>query len=442
MVTTPSHEAQRVEAASREQAGIQPGETNAAALDVVADGAPQDPGPAVPPLAPQPAAEPAPRETPPAVSAFDRKRDAISARFRTERTADADADRDDVSDFARSGLPPEIAAPPPAPQAPQDDLQPPADDVDPAPEPAPAAPPRIKVKVHGKEQELPLEEIVAHAQKSLAAENILDEAKSKLKEFDGILEQARNKVARPDLPANTTPDTRTQGSDQPAATTEPPNQEDPYGKLIETIQFGDPSEARELLRNTIDTATTHTVQQELLQQRLRDEGARAAKTLKDFQDSHPDLAKDPMARAAIESKMFELQLADITALGLDPARIRPDGLPPTPGDIANAHRFYRANGFNVLTPQALLEQARDNFLEWKGVKTQTPDDPATPPRAAPRIDVTVDRTQRRAAIPQQPARTAAPRPDPQATPQPRDRSSIVNAEKARRAKLRGQAIGL
>jgi hypothetical protein len=88
----------------------------------------------------------------------------------------------------------------------------------------------------------------------------------------------------------------------------------------------------------------------------------------------------------------------------------------------------------------MLEEATDKFLDWKGVKKQPAAE--TTPKVAPRVEVTIDRTARRAAIPQQPSRTAAPRPDPQANAQPRDRSSIVEAEKARRAKLRGQNLGI
>jgi len=70
----------------------------------------------------------------------------------------------------------------------------------------------------------------------------------------------------------------------------------------------------------------------------------------------------------------------------------------------------------------LLKTARDDFMNWKGVKEQ----PADPARAAPRVEVTVDRQQRRTAIQQQPSRTVAPKPDAitQAAP-PRDRSAIV-----------------
>jgi len=214
-------------------------------------------------------------------------------------------------------------------------------------------------------------------------------------------------------------------------------------KLIETIQFGDPEEARALLGSTIAQQTTAAVQSELLAQRFRDEGARAAKTLKDFEDANPDIAKDPRARAAIEVDIFDQQTEDLKAIGLDPARIRPDGLPPTPGDIAEAHRYYRAQGMNVRSPATMLENATKSFLDWKGVATKPAADPTPAPttKVAPVVELTVDRANRRAAVPQQPSRTAAPRPTPQPAAQPRDRSSIVESMKRTRSLARGQVLG-
>jgi hypothetical protein len=442
MVTTPDKVAQEAEAAARQAAGASPGETTAAALAVVEHGAPQDPGPAHPAPTGTPPAEPQ-RPVPEPKSKFDSKRDEITARFRTDRLAEAEEAPDDISAFTRSGLPPELAPEPAA--EPAEPAEPPAEGEPAAPEP----PQLIKLKVHGKEIELPLDQVIAKAQIAVAADNVLDEAKTKLGEVNSLLAQTRDKVARGDQQSG-------QHQPQPQPTAQPaqpqpapadlPNQEDPLDKLIESLQFGDTQEAKTLLRKTIAEAATspeviaQTVQQQMLNERIRDDGARAAKVLLDFKEKHKDLAEDPMAQAAMEATMLQMQTADLTALGLDPNRIRPDGLPSTPGDIARAHQFYRAQGMNVRSPQTMLEESRDKLLEWKGIKQQPTAEPT--PKPPPRVEVSVDRTARRAAVPQQPSRTAAPRPDAQANPAPRDRSSIVEAEKARRAKLRGQNLGI
>lgn len=409
--------AQQAESDARTKAGIDPGE-NAHALDVVDDvgGAP-DPGPA--PRVPQDDAAP----LPPARSRFDQRRDEIVARYRTERTVEADADRDDISDFARSGLPPDFD---PQPE-PEPESQP-----EPQPQPGPQT---VRVKVHGQEMDLPLEDVIAKAQIALASENLLDETKSRLKEVDSLLAATRANVARADQPGQHQARPQSTQTTEPALDpgADPEHHEDALAKLIETLQFGDPAEARQLLQNTIAESSTKAVQEQLLIQRVRDEGARSAKVLKDFMTSHADLAKDPMAQAAIERQVYDLQIEDLKAIGFDPANIQTPSGVVTPADIADAHRYYRANGYEIRKPEALLEAATASFLTWKGVKTDLPN-PADPaPKAPPRIEVSVDRTARRSAIPQQPARTAVPRQDPQqATPQPRDRSAIVQQEIARR----------
>jgi hypothetical protein len=108
-----------------------------------------------------------------------------------------------------------------------------------------------------------------------------------------------------------------------------------------------------------------------------------------------------------------------------------------------AHRWYRAEGFQVRTPADLLERATGDFLEWRGVKKKDePVDPATP-KAAPRIEVTVERTQRRQTIPQQPDRAVAARTPAQPTPpvSEADRSAIVQEMLRRRNLPRGR-VGL
>jgi hypothetical protein len=425
-MAVPSKADQTAEGTAREltakKLGVQPGEGEGA-LDVVDDVVVDIVQPAAPPPAPE--AEPS-LPTPRA----DKKRDEIISRFRADRTAREEEERDEITEFARTNaLPPEFQ--PPAPPEPtQADA--PGEDADPAevtpaaepePEPLPTAT-TVKVKVNGEERELSLDQVIAKAQIALASEGILDEVKSLKKHYEGLVGQPN--VARPDQHGHHAEPNRTQSpeTDPPAApTAADPNQDDEFGKLIETIQFGDPAEAKTLLAQTIGRAVAEAVPKvvstALQSDRLKDEGARTAKVLKDFEQSHPELAKDPMARAVIERRIYDLQVEDIRKLGVDPAAIG-NGAPAV---IADAHKYYRANGFAVRLPSQMLQQATDDFLEWKGVaKTNEPAPPAT--RGTPRIDV--DRSARRAAIPQQPSRTAAPRAVPAPTaPAPRDRSQIV-----------------
>jgi hypothetical protein len=269
-----------------------------------------------------------------------------------------------------------------------------------------------------------------------------------LNDVNTLLRETQNRAARPapggepHSPANAAQPTGT-----PTEPAEAQPQGDPFGKLIETIQFGDPEEAKQLLQKTIGMTTAQMVQAGLQQARFRDEGARAAKTIKDFEAAHPDIAKDSKARAAIEQDIYDQQRVDLEEIGVDPNTLRQDGLPATPADISNAHRWFRVEqGMTSLsTPQQMLEKAHDSFLEWKGIKKATPavTTPTTPTTPQPRVApvVHVDRAARRQAIPQQPSPTAAPRPAQAPTPAPQTmdgrRSSIVQAMKSKRAVLRG-----
>lgn len=426
-------------------AGTDPG-MNAQALDVVDD---LSPGDGAPPRTLGPTGEPAPqRPLPPAKSAFDTKRADIINRFRTSRTEEADKDRDDISDFTRSGLPPEFA-PEPAP-APAAELA--GETGEEPPLEAPPVTQKYKVKVRGEEIEMSQEDLIAHAQKSLAGESYLEEGKSKLKEIDALYREVKNNGQRAGQEGeHHAPPQRTQATEpQPQAAADPadPNTTDDtqIERLLEQLQFGaDPAEAKTLLRNTIATEAVKVarpmVQEELLNDRLRDEGARTQKVLADFLGKHKEIAEDPKARAVVEYDMYEQQLADLHAIGIDPNTFElPHGGPPTPGDIAQAHRYYRAKGYGMKTPQTMLEKAVENLQSWRGVKT--PEPAADPGKAPPRVDVTVERSARRQAAPQQPTRTVAPNPggDPPAAPQPRDRSSIVQSMAQRRNAPRGRIV--
>ncbi len=430
-MAAPSKADQDAEFVARTNAGVEPGER--LATDVIDDAGGDPPAP----RGTEPGDTTA-RPLPPVRNVNDDKRSAIINKFRTDRAQIAAEQTDDISDFTRSGMPPEFAQPN-APVIDQGD-----DEVGQGqqqPDPQQPEPRRFKLKVHGQDVELTEDEMIAKAQIALASDNILDEAKSKSRELDTILTDARNRVARVDPPnTNQVRQPNTQTAEETEVGDDAPANQGNIDNLIEAIQFGDPEDARQKLEKTIESTARTIVTQTLEQQRFTDEGARTAKVLKDFEDSHADIAKDPMARAAIEAEVLNQQVEDIKALGVDPATLRPDGLPPTPGDIANAHRWYRTKGFKVTAPAELLEKSTNKFLEWKGVKpANKPAEPA--PGAQPRVDVTVDRTARRQAIPQQPNRTASPKPAQQQQPAlPRDRSSIVKDMMLKRAAPRGKIV--
>lgn len=420
-MAAPSKAEQVRESQDRQAAGVDPA-LNAAALDVADDGPRGDDG-----ASPQRtvlADDPQQRTAPPVRNANDDKRADIISRFRTQRSEDK-AD-DEVTGFERSGMPldveyennPEVV----------DEQTPEVAD----------APQTIKLMVHGKEIEMSFEDVLAKAQIAMASDNVLGAAKDRLKEADLILEQMKEKAARAGQGGqHQPPQNNAQATELQQLPEDGVEHHDPVLKeLVETLQFGDPEKAQELLRNTIADQVARTtnsvVAQTLQNQRLTDESARAVKVLKAFEEKHPDLATDKRARAAIESDVVDLQVEDIRGLGIDPNTLRKDG-PVTPADIALAHRWYRANGFKVRAPDKMLEVATKSYLDWRGVKTEQTQPAKDDNKAPPRVDVTVDRGARRQAIPQQPNQASIrPRAPAQQQPdKPRDRSEIVQQMKLR-----------
>lgn len=438
-MAAPDKTAQEAEAKQRAEAGIDPA-LNAGAIDVIDDVAGADDAA---PRARADAPAPEPRPAPTVRNANDDKRNAIIDRFKAGRTTANAENTDDISDFTRSGMPPEFAEP--VEELIEEEAAPAAA------APAPAAPTKHKLKVRGVETELTLEEVIAQAQIALAGDDYLGEAKGKLKEVEDLIRET--KAQRGAAPEQHQPrQTPAQNDEQVTTEAADPQHpgEDRIAKLLETIQFGDPEEARTLLRDTIaeeaTKAASGVVDARLQQDRLKDEGARTQKALTDFLADNAEIANDRKARAVIEQNMFEQQVEDIKALGIDPATIPTGhGGPPNAGDIAEAHRWYRSEGFTVKSPKDMLVTAVADYKAWKGggpAPTPTPTPAAADPtRAAPAVAITVDRAARRATAPQAPSRSAVQQRAPAPPPAPaRDRAAIVRSMVEKRNAPRGRVL--
>lgn len=371
----------------------------------------------------------------------DSKRDEIAARHREQRNTEAEDTSDEISEFARSGLPQEFA-PQPEPEEVIDEQQQEAP-IEAQPEPQPQ---KRKLKIRGEEKEYTEEEIIAAAQKSLAGESYLDEGRSKLAEIDRLLSDTRTRATHQAQPGIHPAEQNVvqPGEQQPAEADPQHPEEDALAKAVELIQYGDPTEARTYLDKAVEERATRVASQVVqtsLQSRLvQDEVSRSQRQLADFEAQHPELSSDPMARAVIERTVYDLQVEDLKNIGFDPSQ---HGL-HTPAQIAQAHLQARVEGRNVRQPGTLLGTATETFQTWRGPQPKAadaqPTDPNPQPEPQPRVQVRVERDQRRQAIPQQPSRSAAPRPvsSQPAAPQVRDRSAIVQDMKARRGLARGQ----
>lgn len=286
-------------------------------------------------------------------------------------------------------------------------------------------PRRREVTVRGKKQLLTDDEILAAAQKTLAGDSYLEEAKALLAEAKTIR-------------AERTGATRQHPDGEMGAHDELDPAEDPSAQhpeplpvdLVQKLQFGDPEEAAKELAEYIDRRTekkaANAVKTSGVERAFDQDHQRSQKALKAFTDANPDLANDRIAAMAIEQGMYDLYKEDILKLGF----VTEDKLPRTNQELANWHRFYRVNGYEMRNTSDLLEASKGKFLEWRGEKPGQQSQQRTQ-KTAPRISVSVDRDQRRQAIPLQPSRASAPRRDTTA-PVPGDRSAVVaNMRKAR-----------
>ena len=432
----PTKQQQMAEARRNNQANPRPVNGQEVPSDPVADNT----GPeGDPPVERQARAEPQHTEPAPRQQTVRKDaRDDIVKNFRESRNQQVDDDADEINRFTRSGMPPELLALEDAVLEPQDPLQDDDGAAEEIPEDEPleeAPPPKRKLIIRGKELEVTEEELIALAQKAAAGDDYLDEAKRKLKEVDELMKPL--KAGRDSQTQTQSGQNNQQQTGQDQQQVDDAHSVDPFRKLVEAIQFGDLEDAAKQFQTVVSTRTSQEdtrkiASEQLEQERMRNEAIRSQKILKDFEGQHPDLAKDENAFAVMRARLIQLQRDDLKGLGLDEAQI-----PQSGDEIANWHMWYRQKGHSVRDVDVLLKTARDDFMNWKGVKEQ----PADPARAAPRVEVTVDRQQRRTAIQQQPSRTVAPNPDAitQAAPA-RDRSAIVQDMINARGKPRMKVI--
>lgn len=295
------------------------------------------------------------------------------------------------------------------------------------PDAEPAAPrPTRRLIVRGQEIELTDDEILARAAKVTAADSYLKEARD-------LLEEAKSIKAGRAGPSPRHPGEQTRAYDD--AETDPFAQDDgsqhpenPLRDVVESIQYGDPEEAAAKLQRAIDETADKKAEQRQLKRLLDNDLAKSQRALNDFVAANKELADDKMAARAIESALYDIYEEDIIKLGV----VDPDQIPQDPATKANWHRFYRVNGHPVRTAAEALEEAKSRVMRWRGT-------PAAPQRQQPAEKtsprVVVDRTERRAAIPNAPMRSVAP-PRPSADqPTKTPASSVIQRMRAARGQV-------
>jgi len=363
----------------------------------------------------------------------DEQRDAIVANFRRQREGRAQEETDnadEIAEYMRSGGMPKEFQDAFVDQEPQADAGQ-VEEVHAEPEPQPQ-PRKIKIKVNGRELELTEEELIARAQMNEAADERLSEAKTILNEVKGL---KRDLESRPSPTATPAAD-RAAPEDQTPPTVDP-NQVDPFKDVTEALLYGDPEQAAGKLRQLMTTVVPSLARQTSDAEHRQTEHNRSRMHAQNFEKANEDLATDDFAAGAIKSRVFANQRKDLVDMGLDPAK-----LPKSDTDIANMHLTFRSDPKTsgiVRSFDKLLDDAKTDFVKWRGGPEPKPTNGngAQPhQRTETPIQVSVNRDDRRRAIPTQPSRTAVVRQVPPAAEQPKTRPQII----AEMRKSRGQPV--
>jgi hypothetical protein len=358
------------------------------------------------------------REKPILASPQDIKRAAIAARFKADGSTptafDGDLNRPEnlYGTAAQEVIEPE-------PTAGDDPI---IGDVQPVAQPA-----KRKLNIRGTVVEMTDDELVAAAQKTLAGDSYLEDARKILDEAKTIkAERAGRDPQHPEGRSSTQDDEL-----DPDATDRSQHPEDDMESLIEELQFGsDRKGAAKRLKEVIQSEAAKSANEGHQARLFNNDLARSQQALADFKAANPDLEADPLASRAIEQLMYDQYREDIIKLGVvDEAQI-----PSDPRTLANWHRWYRVNGQAVRSTPDLLNGAKEKFAAWRGTSSKPA--PQAQRQAPPRVEINVDRDSRRQAIPLQPSRAVTPRRDAVANPPKSTDSDVV--KQMRRA--RGQPV--
>lgn len=280
------------------------------------------------------------------------------------------------------------------------------------------------IKVRGKDVTLTESQLIERASKVEAADSYLDEGRALLEAAKTIRQERTGRDPQHPEDRTEAQDDRTEENDR--QTSRRPGID--LKAVVEEIQFGDPAVAAEKLAQAINNVATTQVNEGHVARLVSNDLARSKLDLKAFADANPDIASNEIASAVMEQSIYKVFREEIKALGVDEAQI-----PKDPKTLADWHRLYRVHGHTVSKPAEVFEKAKTMLDAFRGA----PAAPKPAPRKGEaRVQVNVDRTDRRMAIPVQPSRAVAPRRDAPVVKQEDSRKSAV--QEMRRA--RGQPV--
>lgn len=283
-----------------------------------------------------------------------------------------------------------------------------------------------KITIRGQVVELTDTQLIERASKVEAADSYFAEGRALLE----AAKQVKKELAAPDSQHPDGRQAADDGQDRDTRATPRRPGEDTL-EVVKDLQFGDPEEAADKLNRLIDARADQRANEGHLQRLVNNDLAKAQKSLRDFTAANPQIANDEDASMLMENHIYKIYRDDIAKLGVvDEAQI-----PKDPKTLADWHRYYRVHGQPVSSIPDVLSRAKEHVVKRLGVSGEPPQ-PVVRPKGAPNVEVNVDRTARRAAIPNQPNRAVAPRRDAQAPQGKTPASNVIND--MRRA--RGQPV--
>lgn len=349
-------------------------------------------------------------------------RAAIAAGYRASRTQASGAPAEDVDPnalAARYGTD-VVAAPAPAPTA-----------------TAPAAPADIapdtlvKVKINGVERTMPYSEVLARAQKVESADAYLSDAKRLKNEVETALAKA--------APIKT--ETGNDGQDDAPSSIGAPGAPSIPGKgtkvdrevltkVAEAISLGTTEQGAEALGELIEKVAQPAASVDISSQveiaiAAREVNREFTEAADAFVRKYPDLATDPILQAVGGQLLATEMVKDLIAAGLDKDVIAKQM--PTTAHVRTYYESMRVQRPSFGRPMKELmaaAEAAPQFQKLTGGQT-------------PALSVNVDRSDRKAALPPQPAHRSPPALQQQngnaAPPDlPAKRSSVVQQMQAQR----------
>jgi hypothetical protein len=290
---------------------------------------------------------------------------------------------------------------------------------------------KFTIKVRGQDVHLTEAELLERASKVEAADSYLAESRDLLDQARQIRRDNRERdPADPHRPEDR--NNAQNNQTDPSLSADPQHPEDELEGAIEEVRYGtDSKEAANKLRHVISKEADKAADDRQLRRLIGNDDAKSTKALKAFQESNPDLANDPNAQLVIARNIFSIQRKELIEAG-----IKEDQLPKDDSTVAKWHQHWRVHGHSVSNQEQMLEKAKESFDQWRGVPQRTQQQPR---KESPRVEVNVNRDERRANIPNQPTRTKAP-PTAQnrqnTSQKPSTRSDVI----ANMKRARGQIV--